>query len=120
MLLRYNLFTILWAVIILLVTLTPGLPLTSFYANYFDKVAHALIFAVLTLLMIVGFLKQHSSHTLRYNAVQAALIIGVVYGVLLELSQYFIPTRDLDYRDIIANVGGCVSGYLAFLLIYKL
>lgn len=120
---RYNLFTICWLLIILLLTLTPGdaLPQTNLWAELLnvDKVVHFIIFGILTLLMIIGFTKQYTFATLRKYAVAAALAVSIGYGIVIELIQIAIPGRGLELMDMVANTIGCMLGYAVFYMIYK-
>ena len=122
MFLRYNLFTILWAILVLMLSLTPGhsMPETDIWGWLgFDKVAHLFVFAVLVFLMIVGFSKQYTYLFLRDRAVVASLIICLVYGLLIECIQALIPNRSLEYSDILADMFGCGIGYAIFFGVYK-
>lgn len=86
----------------------------------FDKVAHFVVFGVLTLMMIVGFSKQYRYLYLRYRAVPLSLGICLAYGLLIEGTQALvIPDRSLEYGDMLADCLGCAAGYGIFLGIYK-
>ncbi|MEM9982382.1 MAG: VanZ family protein, partial [Bacteroidota bacterium] len=112
MFLKYNLFTLLWASLIAIATLLPGKQIPQI--NYSDKLVHMMIFAVLTLLMIVGFIKQNTFAFLRFNAVKVALVISICYGAGLEAAQQLIPGRHFDWFDFAANVTGTLLGWLFF------
>ncbi|EMR04548.1 VanZ family protein [Cesiribacter andamanensis] len=125
MFLRYNLFTLCWILLILLLTLAPGsaIPVTSLWwaeLISIDKVVHFLIFAVLVLLMIVGFTKQYTYAFVRKHAVPLALAVSIGYGILIEVLQMSIPGRYLEFMDLVANSIGCFLGYGIFYLVYKL
>lgn len=122
MFIRYNLFGFCWAAIILVLTVSPGHEMPkaldwNFLA--FDTFSHFFVFGLLTLMLIVGFTKQFTFIKLRNNAVAYAIGAGVVYGILIEGMQSLIPGRYFDFVDILANSIGCLTGYLAFFLIYK-
>jgi len=85
----------------------------------FDKVAHLFVFAVLVLLMMVGFSKQYKYLYIRFNAVWLSLAICLAYGLLIEGLQALIPDRTLEYGDIVADSLGCGIGYAIFYGIYK-
>lgn len=122
MFLRYNLFNILWALFILVVSLSPGeaMPLTDIWQIIsFDKIAHFAVYAILSFLCIVGFTKQYNFRWLRKNAVVTAIGFSIIYGVILELLQSFSPGRFIEYADIFANSIGCALGYVIYLVIYK-
>jgi len=123
MFLRFNLFTILWALVILFLILTPGQQMPEVKDDYFlsiDKVAHIFVFMVLTFLMIVGFKKQHRYTNVSRKAVKSALLISGGYSLLLELMQLLSAERMVQFTDMVANLTGCFLGYFAFIAIYRL
>jgi len=123
MILRYNIFTIAWALLILGLTLTPGdaMPDLSIWDLLsFDSFAHLFVFSVLVLLMSVGLTKQYSYLFLRFNALKLSFLISLGLSFLIELLQYFIPGRSSDIIDLISDGTGCLVGTLVFYLIYKL
>lgn len=120
MFLKYNSFGIIWALTIAFLSLV-GVETTaniSFMA--IDKVIHLVMYAVLTLMFIVGFHKQYQIRVFKYNPLIWATSVTALYGVLLEFIQYFLPHRSFDYQDMFANVIGTFIGWLVFLIIYKL
>ncbi|WP_017732052.1 VanZ family protein [Nafulsella turpanensis] len=123
MFLRYNAFTICWALIILLLTLSPGesMPETDLWDELlsFDKVAHFFVFSLLVLLMIVGLTKQYSYELLRRKAVVYSLSVSIGYGLLIEAIQMVIPDRHFELADLLANTTGCFIGFGLFYLLYK-
>lgn len=120
---RYNLFTLCWLLLVLLLTLTPGenMPKTGLWEDLlsFDKVAHFFIFGILVFLMIVGLSKQYRYQFLRSKAVQLSLTVGILYGIIIEIIQQFIPGRGFEFADIIANTIGCFMGFGLFYVVYK-
>ena len=120
---RYNAFTICWALLIMLLTLSPGesMPRTNLWQELlsFDKVAHFFVFSILVFLMIVGLSKQYTYEMLRRKAVIYSLSVSVGYGFLIEAIQYTIPDRSFELSDLIANTTGCFIGYGLFYLLYK-
>ncbi|TPE44099.1 VanZ family protein [Pontibacter mangrovi] len=107
--------------------LTTLLPSTSMPASLslwellsFDSFAHAGMFCVLCFLMIVGFSKQYTSLTLQRNPVRYSLLISTLFGVTIELLQYFLVYgRHGDVLDVIANTSGCLLGIVFFKWIYE-
>lgn len=123
MFLRYNLFGIIWFLLILLLGLTPGesMPLTNVWDFLsFDKIAHFLVFAILCFLLILGFSKQYTFLFFRYNAILLAISISFGYGMAIELFQTLIPDRGLEFADMLANSLGVFAGWFVFYLIYKI
>lgn len=122
MFLRHNLLGIVWAICIFVLCAMPAddFPNMSFWDLLnFDKVAHATVFAMLTLFLIVGFKKQYTFDWLRENAKKTAIIGSICYGGLLEVLQGTVfAARSMDVLDFIANTAGCFLGLLAFRMIY--
>lgn len=120
MFLRYNLFTIAWAIFILILILMPGQQMPDFGNLFsFDKLAHLVVFAVLSFLMIIGFAKQYTYSSLRQSPVKHSIIISLVYASMLELGQAAVPDRYANIYDLAFNIAGVCTGYLLFVLIYK-
>lgn len=92
---------------------------TMNYFFSFDKFAHAFVFAIQVLLLIVSFTKQYSSQFFRENAVFLGISLTVIYAVGIEFLQSLIPGRSLEFMDIVADAAGCFIGYFLFYIIYK-
>lgn len=85
-----------------------------------DKLVHVILFAVLVLLMIVGLTKQSKYQIVRLFPVYFSLAISIAYAIFTELIQWFIPERQVELQDLIANTVGCLTGVGIFYLIYKI
>jgi hypothetical protein len=100
-----------WTVFIIVLLCVPGSAfsdLDSFDFPHLDKLIHIVLFAVLLL-----FWGYYYRHRLEWVAWQRALIKLIIastaLGVLLEFIQhYFIPYRDFDGLDIIADSTGSI------------
>jgi VanZ family protein len=85
----------------------------------FDSAAHAFVFVVYTFLWAVGLSKQRNSDFLCRNALLAAALSGVVYGVLIEIMQYYIfVRRSAEFSDMVSDATGCLLGYVVFKMVY--
>ena len=116
--LKYNLWGFLWGMFIILLTLLPGkvFPKLPVFWDLFhpDKLIHLFIFGVYVFLQIRGFAKQQQFPFLQRHAVMVALLIGILLGLGTELMQeWIIPYRRGDVFDLIADVVGCLAGWLA-------
>jgi VanZ family protein len=103
--------------------LTPGesMPITNVWDIIsFDKLAHFFVFAILCFLLILGFSKQYTFPFLRFRAVALAIGISILYGIIIEIGQTFIPDRGLEISDMLANSLGVFAGWFVFYLIYKI
>lgn len=119
MIVQYSLFAFVWALIILVLTLSSGATGANLDYQYLDKVIHMLMFGVLSLLLTVGFVKQYTYRYLRFNAGKSAVLISGGYGFIIELIQAILPARSFEFSDVVANFIGAAIGYLMFYLIYK-
>lgn len=118
---RYNLFGIIWSLLIMMVSLLPEEATSvSNYGAGTDKFVHIVMYAVLCLLLVVGFMKQSHNTILKFNAIKLALITSNLYGLLMELSQLLSPNRTFEWEDVLANSGGTVIGIAIFWILYKL
>ena len=73
--------------------------------NMWDKLQHAMTYAVLAICVAVGFLAR-----------RPRLIIGIgliVLGCSLELAQAAVPGRDPSIGDAVANIAGVALGLAA-------
>lgn len=118
---RFNVYTLVWMLVILTLILLPSRQMPQLGTSLFspDKIAHTFVFAVLVLLMIIGFSKQSTYPHLRNKAARYALILSIGYASLLEGTQIFSEGRTIDVYDAVANTLGCIVGYASFFAIYK-
>ena len=119
MFLRHNILGIGWAVFILFLCGVPGSQFQNAHISNADKVIHAFLFAVLFLLLSIGFIKQRKFPVLRTNALTKVMIGSIAYGMLIEIMQgtIFIG-RSIELYDVLANTVGVLIGFGIFLAIY--
>lgn len=113
MFLKHNIFTIIWAVVILILTLTPGhaMPSTgSFNIPNSDKIAHFFVFGIFAFFLIRGLTKQDDYVILKKYSIGVTALISVGFSLLIEFLQISIPGRDFELFDILANVFGIALG----------
>lgn len=110
---------LIWLLIILWVTLTPGeeLPKTPDVIG-FDKLIHLGIFLVLTFLWNrVG--NENGTKTKKEIFITNYLVFGILFAILVEYLQQYIPGRSYDYGDMIANITGGTIGTVCFYILYR-
>jgi hypothetical protein len=82
--------------------------------------AHIFVFCIFTFLLAVGIKKQYNVPVFRNNGEKISLIIGIVYGILLEYLQLIVfSARSFEWFDIMLNIIGAVTGMLIFHMIYR-
>lgn len=105
---KYQLPPVLWVVIIYFLSAIPSSQLRFKFPPGTDKVVHAVIYFVLCWLARRAFYHQNSFPMLRNSSFMGAFIFSVVYGLLDEYHQKFVPGRDADFYDLLANAGGAL------------
>lgn len=102
-------WTLLWALVILVLCLIPGKELPRYWWTdlfSFDKVVHAGVFFVLAWLMVVAVRPTGAAPAVRWTAG-----VCVAYGGLLEVMQGTLMTdRYADVGDFVANGIGVALG----------
>jgi len=77
---------------------------------HLDKLAHFLIFAVLSGLLWKGF---------KLKLVSAFLFLSC-YGAAIELAQHYFTRRNGDWLDFLADIVGIISFYLCRALWHRI
>ena len=107
-----------WTVIILLATTLPSssIPKTSLLKiPHFDKIVHFVLFFVLALLLISEFNTLRQEGKLTRLSIVIAISVSVVYGLIIELLQYYLlTTRSGNLYDFAANVLGAIVAVLLY------
>jgi len=90
--------------LLLIATLTPGNGKIA--GNYLDKVAHFLLFA---------FMAYQAFNALENKEEISSVIVWLVLlGFLTEFLQQFIPGRNMDFYDALADTMGVVAAFYFF------
>jgi len=103
----------MWAALILVVSVIPAEDLPSVSIWEADKVFHALVYLLLTILIGGYFLKRPVN--LPGNLILLSIALCILYGFLIELIQLVLPTRSFDLYDALANSIGCLLAFPALL-----
>ena len=114
----HQLWTVLWALVISLLTLMPveKAPETPFLdIPHLDKLVHFGIFGLLSWLMIRGLLKFNEVKD-KITPIVISLVFPTIYGGIIEILQHFIPGRGPDILDFLANTLGILMGVVTFLM----
>lgn len=111
--LRYNSFSIVWTMVILILCLMPGKDLPEISILNFDKLVHVGVYVILAFSMYYGWIKQNSFNSLHQNTLLKILIITSTYGFAVEVMQeLFTADRHFDIFDALANSFGAIAGSL--------
>ncbi len=107
---------ILWAAVIFCLSSIPDFSTPSFGFKLTDKMAHFGEFFVLGLLVAYSFNKRN--HSLG-KVFWISVSISCLYGILDELHQFYVPGRQMDVFDMLADVLGAVSAAGVYVLILR-
>lgn len=105
---------ILWSLVILFITLTPGDKLPEVGIFQVDKLVHFFVFGLLMFLSSYGLFRVFQERNFTTNAVTVAAVYSIGLGLLVEVLQLFVPNRSFSVADVIANTIGAGIGYLVF------
>jgi VanZ family protein len=116
-------WSFLWTIVVGFLYLMPGkdLPTVSIWELVnFDKAAHAIVFAIFAVIALTGLHRQVRYPKLRNHAAVIVVGVGTAYGAILELMQgAFAAGRVTEFADMLANLIGCVVGFVIFRIIYR-
>ncbi len=94
----------------------PGDDLPKIGFEYSDKLVHAAVYFVLTILFFYSLKYQSKSVKLRRNAILFSGVFASVYGLSDEIHQFFVPMRSCEFLDWVADAAGAA---LAMLLLRR-
>ena len=80
-----------------------------FEFRFGDKLAHLLLYLLFSVPLFFSFYTSVKVFWQKY-AYLFALVIGTVYGLLDELHQGFVPGRQKDVFDFLADLAGTLLG----------
>jgi VanZ family protein len=107
-----------WIIIFTLTTL-PGKDIPNIGIS--DKIEHATAYCFLAILVNLTFIIQDKYSILKLRSYLYTLILIAIYAALDELHQLFIPTRDCDIKDWIADViGASIALTFSYFMLKKI
>ena len=74
-----------------------------------DVVVHAIVYGVLGALMLRGFAHGRWCRITR-RAAALSILASALYGVSDEFHQYFVPGRNAEVGDVVADAVGAFFG----------
>jgi VanZ family protein len=120
MFLKYNIWGIIWVLIILVACSTPGRQLPPSPFINFDKLIHLFFYGMLQILLMRGCALQSQIKSLRKYYLVISAIFSTLYGIFIELMQGFIlKNRSFDPYDISANIVGVVVGIIVWMIFFQ-
>ncbi|MFN7014646.1 MAG: VanZ family protein [Bacteroidia bacterium] len=117
---NWNWFAIVWASVILILSLLPGEDLPEINFWEIDKLVHALFYAVLCFSTVAAFITQYNFGGNRLYSIFFAISLCILFGLCIEVVQgTFLESRFFDIYDLVANFIGCLLGVIGIIVIFK-
>jgi len=106
---KYHAPAVFWAVLVFTVSSLPKLKSPSLGIPFSDKIFHGSEYLVLSMLTLRSLA---ASRGLNGRTVLLAMAVCTVFGILDELHQSFVPGRDCNAGDMLADIAGSALGIL--------
>jgi VanZ family protein len=79
---------------------------------YFDKIVHCAGYALLGALFLRAFKTSRIKDNVKLM-VMLSVLLSCLYGISDEIHQHFVPYRDADVMDVLADtIGGIMGVYI--------
>jgi len=108
---------ILYWLTLIIATSLPSKDMPNIKLN--DKIEHLLAYFILGILFNLSILFQDKIKILKDNAFISSIVLLMIYAILDELHQIFIPGRDSSFIDWSADTIGIILGVLTTYLLVK-
>lgn len=116
----YKAAAIACAAVVLVLSVLPDMVPSTAQSNI-DKLYHFAAYLVLGWLWAGAFLNSAFFKTKGMpTAFAAAFAISFIFGMVVEIIQSYIPYRDAETLDLLANGAGALAGAVIQLYAYKL
>jgi VanZ family protein len=120
--LKYQRWSIVWAVVILVlcnIKLPDSSGGTGFFFDGFDKLAHLGFFYVLTILLFYGKIKYQHNYSFRSLTIFKIILISTIIGGGIELLQWKVFTyRSAEWWDFGCDMIGTLMGVFSYMLLH--
>lgn len=113
MFLRYNFFSIVWMLVIAVLSFLPSSNLPHVHFFHIDKAVHFCLYFFLFLFTAFGWLRQWRFIWLKSLPLHYVMFFCWTFGVAIELGQeVFTTDRHFDCSDIAANSLGALLAFM--------
>lgn len=82
-----------------------------------DKVLHAILYSGLGVLVVRAMALKHGR--IAWYVVPIAVLFAAIYGASDEWHQSFVPGRDTDVWDLVADIVGAWCGAIGYAFYYR-
>jgi hypothetical protein len=120
---RYHLPAILWAAVVLFLTLLPAdamPPTPQWELLSFDTCCHAAVFALLIFLVTRSLYHHFGSPQNLKFAISVAIVLGLIFGIIIELLQTVMKRgRHGEFTDVLSDFIGEILGVIFFYFLFR-
>ena len=114
----YLLPSLIYALLIFIVSGLENISIPDFGLNLSDKILHFLAYLLFGLTLYFSIRGYKSDISLIHQFI-LLLSIGSIYALSDEIHQYFVPGRTCDLLDLASDVLGIIVSFFIYKLIYK-
>jgi VanZ family protein len=111
---------IAWVLTIIVVSSTPNVPTLKIHTAKseirLDYLMHFCEYGVLTFITFLSF--AGNEFKINYRRVVLIIVSLILFAILDELHQKFIPGRSFNTRDILSNVSGILGTTILTIVIF--
>ena len=76
---------------------------------YLDKMLHFVAYAFLGILFLRAFKTSRIKNNVKLMLI-LSILLSFLYGISDEIHQYFVPYRNADLMDVLADMFGAIMG----------
>jgi VanZ family protein len=105
---KYHFPFFLWLAVIFVQSSFPAPELPEIEIISFDKIAHMAVYGLLAALCYISLIHQEKFNILREYPLLFTVLLCAAYGASDEFHQYFVPNRDMEFFDWLADALGVV------------
>ncbi len=112
----WRLITIFYGILILFLCTTgiENLPKGIFFFDYIDVIYHFSGFCLFSILLR-GFFYTYN----KEESFKLTILFGLIWAIICETLQIFVPTRSFTIADLLANCGGIIIVQVIICQSYK-
>lgn len=100
----------IWVILIIILAVLPNIPTPRFAGRpipiRLDYPVHFLEHTLLAFLAIISFVYNRR----QLQRILITLATLVLFAVFAEMLQLIIPARDFEFRDMLLNIAGIITG----------
>jgi len=101
----FKYLALLYAFLIFLLSAIPGISPPSLGVQFGDKILHFIEYGIFSLLLFLAFFSSRREFFKR-NVFLLSSLVGIAYAFSDEFHQRFVPGRDYDLLDFLADCLG--------------